>query len=47
MLKLASDLGRDVTWVKVRSGTAGIPVRQDADREFKFVVEFPDAAGPA
>jgi hypothetical protein len=44
MLKLSSDLGRDITWVKVRSGTAEIPVVQQADREFKFVVDFPDAA---
>jgi hypothetical protein len=40
-LKLTPDLGRDVNWVKVRSGTASNPVAQSADREFQFVVSMP------
>ena len=33
-----ADLGRDCMWVKVRSGSAGIPIAQEADREFKFLL---------
>jgi hypothetical protein len=38
------DFGNDVAWVKVRSGTSGVPVVQSADRSFSFVCEMPDAA---
>jgi hypothetical protein len=34
--------GADVSFLKVRSGTALVPVVQSANREFQFVVELPD-----
>jgi hypothetical protein len=34
----------DVSWLKVRSGTALVPVPQSADRMFSFVCEMPDVA---
>jgi hypothetical protein len=37
-------LGAGVTWLKLRSGTALVPVVQSADRAFSFVCEMPDPA---
>jgi hypothetical protein len=37
-------LGSGVQQLKVRSGTALLPVVQEQDREFSFVVEVPDPA---
>jgi hypothetical protein len=37
-------LGGGVSFVKVRSGTALVPIAQSADRAFSFVVEVPDPA---
>jgi hypothetical protein len=42
-LTLPIDLGQDVAWLKVRSGTHAAPVVQEADREFSFVLAVPDA----
>jgi hypothetical protein len=36
------DMGGGVAFVRVRSGTALVPVAQDADREFQFVTKLPD-----
>jgi hypothetical protein len=39
---LPLDHGGDIPWLKVRSGTSGVPIVQSADRAFSFVCEFPD-----
>lgn len=41
---LPVELGNAVNWVRIRSGTHATPIKQDADREFKLVLEMPDAA---
>jgi hypothetical protein len=42
LIVLPPNYGNDVTWLKVRSGTAIVPVPQSADRMFSFIVEMPD-----
>jgi hypothetical protein len=44
IIVVPAGFGVDVSWLKVRSGTAIVPVVQSADREFSFVVEMPDVA---
>jgi hypothetical protein len=51
-IHMPSGLGQDIAWVKVRSGTAGVPVIQPADATFGFELVMPDtiaatAAAPA
>jgi hypothetical protein len=41
-ITVPAEFGIDVTWLRVRSGTAIVPVIQSADRAFSFVCEFPD-----
>jgi hypothetical protein len=46
-LTLPAGLGEGVSWVKVRSGTSGIPVPQPTACEFAFVLEVPDTVAAA
>jgi hypothetical protein len=32
-------MGMNLDWVKIRSGTAGLPVVQEADRKFQLILE--------
>jgi hypothetical protein len=48
VLTLPAGLGAAVSFVKVRSGTAALPVTQQADRKFQLILEIPStAAAPA
>jgi hypothetical protein len=42
VLTFPPDMGTLVQWVKIRSGTAGAPVPQAADRTFQFVLDCAD-----
>jgi hypothetical protein len=41
VLTLPAGLGAAVSFVKIRSGTAALPVTQQADRQFELVLEMP------
>jgi hypothetical protein len=43
-IRMPTGLGQDIAWVKVRSGTAGVPVPQPADVTFGFDLAMPDTA---
>jgi hypothetical protein len=47
VLTFPTGLGLKPDWVKIRSGTAGIPVPQEADRTFTLVLEFADTTSGA
>jgi hypothetical protein len=44
VVTLPPGLGGDVSYVKVRSGTATLPILQEFDREFQLVMEIPNSA---
>jgi hypothetical protein len=47
VLTFPPGMGAYPQWVKVRSGTASVPVMQEADRTFTLVLEFADTTSGA
>lgn len=46
-LVLPESFGRGIVWLKIRSGTKGVPVVQPEEREFAIAVDVPDGGAMA
>jgi hypothetical protein len=42
VVTLPPDMGANVAWIKLRSGSLAAPVKQEDDREFLFVMDMPE-----
>jgi hypothetical protein len=47
VITMPPNLGRAVSFVRVRSGTRSLPVTQTADRSFQFICEIPSTVAAA